>query len=51
VDKSVADYIRANRDKYTREAIRDQLLAAGHDQSAIDEAWRAIEAEPQPEMP
>jgi hypothetical protein len=45
VDQSIADYIRANRDKYTREAIRDQLIAAGHDHGAIDEAWHAVEAE------
>jgi hypothetical protein len=51
VDQSVADYIRANRDTYTREAIRDQLLAAGHALDAIDEAWRALEAEPLAEVP
>jgi hypothetical protein len=51
VDQSIADYIRVNRDKYTREAIRDQLLAAGHAPGAIDEAWRALEAEPLAEAP
>jgi hypothetical protein len=45
VDPSIAEYIRANRDNYTREAIRDQLLAAGHDREAIDAGWRAVEAE------
>jgi hypothetical protein len=51
VDQNVADYIRANRDKYTRQAIRDQLLAAGHASDAIDEGWRALEAEPLAEVP
>jgi hypothetical protein len=46
VNQSIADYIRANRDKYTRDAIRGQLLAAGHTPDAIDEAWRVLEAEP-----
>lgn len=45
MDQGIADYIRTNRDKYTRGAIRDQLLAAGHDQAAIDEAWEAVEAD------
>lgn len=39
----IRDYILANRDRYTREAIRGQLLQAGHDARAIDralqEAW------------
>lgn len=33
------NYIAANRDRYTREAITDQLLAAGHSRAAIDAAW------------
>jgi hypothetical protein len=44
----IRDYIRANRDRYTKEAIRDQLLAAGHDQSAIDAAWQQVAAEEPP---
>lgn len=39
----IRDYILANRDRYTREAIRGQLIQAGHDGWAIDralqEAW------------
>ena len=46
MDQGIADYIRTNRDKYTKGAIRDQLLAAGHDQAAIDEAWQAVETDP-----
>lgn len=41
MDQQINDYIKANRDKYTREAIRDQLIAAGHDPAAIDEALQA----------
>jgi hypothetical protein len=40
VNDPIRSYIRANREKYTEEAVRDQLLAAGHDRAAIDEAWR-----------
>lgn len=43
MDPRIDEYIRQNRDRYTREAIRDQLIAAGHDPAAIDkaldEAW------------
>jgi hypothetical protein len=37
----IRDFIAANRDRYTREAITDQLVAAGHDRALIDEAWEA----------
>ncbi len=33
MDPRIADYIRANRKKYTREVIREQLVKAGHDPS------------------
>jgi hypothetical protein len=36
MDPKIGDYIRENRDKYTREAIREQLIAAGHDPEAVD---------------
>ena len=51
MDPNIAEYIRANSEKYTKEAIRDQLLAAGHTPDAIDETWRALEAEPLAEVP
>jgi hypothetical protein len=35
----IDEYIRANRDRYTREAITGQLLEAGHDRAAVDAAW------------
>lgn len=37
------DYILANRDQYTREAMTEQLIAAGYDRAAIDDAWRRSE--------
>jgi hypothetical protein len=39
VNEQIADYIQQNRDRYTREAITDQLIKAGHNPSAIEEAW------------
>ena len=39
MDEQIRDYIRANRDRYTREAIRGQLLAAGHDPARVDAIW------------
>lgn len=44
MDPSIEEYIRQNRHRYTREAIREQLIAAGHDPSAIDQALRAESA-------
>ncbi len=34
----IDEYIRQNRGRYTTEAIRDQLVAAGHDRGAVDAA-------------
>ena len=36
MDPKIVDYIQANRTRYTREAIREQLIAAGHDPRAVD---------------
>jgi len=44
MDPRIADYIRANRKKYTREVIREQLVKAGHDPSEIDATWAALDA-------
>jgi hypothetical protein len=38
MNQLIEDYIREHRDKYTREAIREQLLAAGHDMASVDAA-------------
>jgi hypothetical protein len=42
----VDEYIRANRDRYTREAITAHLVAAGHDRAAVEAAWQRAEAPP-----
>jgi hypothetical protein len=44
MDPKIADFITANRRKYTREAITQQLLEAGHDRAAIDATWAALDA-------
>ena len=45
MNPEILDYIRANRARYYREAITAQLIAAGHEQGAVDEAWAAVSAE------
>lgn len=44
MDPRIADFIRANRKRYTREAIRQQLVEAGHDPAEIDATWAALDA-------
>jgi hypothetical protein len=44
MDPQIDEYIRQNRDRYTREAIRDQLTHAGHDPAAVDAAWDRLAA-------
>jgi hypothetical protein len=45
----IRDYIQAYRDRYTREAIRGQLLAAGHSADDVDRTWEELAAtQPQP---
>ena len=44
MDPRIADFIRANRRRYTREVIREQLIAAGHDPAEIDATWAALDA-------
>lgn len=41
-DNPIRDYIQANHDRYAPEAIRAQLMAAGHDPAAIDDALAAF---------
>jgi hypothetical protein len=43
MDPRIADYIRANRDRYTREAIRQQLIDAGYDPVVIDGTWAILD--------
>lgn len=53
MDPGMDAYIRANRGQYTDEAIRGQLIAAGHDAGAVDRAFEAIDqgAAPLTEQP
>jgi hypothetical protein len=44
MDPRIADYIRANRKKFTHQAITDQLVAAGHDRADVERTWAALEA-------
>jgi hypothetical protein len=41
-DSQIDAYIRENRGRYTREAVRQQLIAAGHAPEAIDAAWERV---------
>lgn len=47
---SIAEYIRANRHQYTREALDDYLRRSGHADLDIAAAWVALDAEA-PEHP
>jgi hypothetical protein len=35
----IEDYIRANRETYSRETLTAQMVASGHDRTAIEAAW------------
>ena len=39
---TIRDYILANRDTYTREAIIEQLVAAGHAKAAVERTWEQL---------
>ena len=43
MNQEIIDYIHKNRDDYTREAITQQLLAAGYSAVEVGAAWRVIE--------
>jgi hypothetical protein len=42
---AIDDYIKANRGTYTDQAIRDNLVAAGHQPAAIDQAFERLGVE------
>lgn len=44
-DERIVQYIVENRERYTEAALREQLVAAGHDPQVIDAAFRVAEAE------
>ncbi|MCA1572752.1 MAG: hypothetical protein LC798_21160 [Chloroflexi bacterium] len=43
MDPRIADFIRANRRRYTRDVIREQLIKAGHAPADIDATWAALD--------
>lgn len=44
MDPRIANYIRANRKKFPRQAITDRLVAAGHDRAEVERSWSALDA-------
>jgi hypothetical protein len=40
------DYLRANRDQFTREALTRRLVDEGHDPADVEAAWARIETDP-----
>lgn len=45
MDPKIRDYIQVNHDRYAPDAIRTQLIAAGHDPAAVDAALAAVASE------
>lgn len=43
IDPKIADYINANRRRYTDQAIRQQLIDAGHSPADIEATWSALD--------
>ena len=42
-DRRIADYISANRSKFTREAITQQLLESGYERQSIEATWDVLD--------
>lgn len=51
MDPRIDDYIREHAGTYTREAIRAQLIAAGHDPGRVDAALDQSELAPVTDIP
>jgi hypothetical protein len=45
MDPQIADFIRQNRDRYTRDAITKQLTEAGYRPEAIEATWEQLASE------
>lgn len=45
MNQNIPQYIRQNRDTYTREAIDRALVGAGYDPAEVQAAWAAVESE------
>lgn len=43
MDQRIADFISANRGRYTRDAMRQQLIDAGYSPEAIDATWAILD--------
>jgi hypothetical protein len=43
--ESLVDYLRTNRDLYTREALTDLLVSSGHSPEAVAAAWVEADAD------
>ena len=43
MDPRIGDFISKNRKKYTRDAITQQLVEAGHDRADVDATWSALD--------
>jgi len=43
MDPRIADFIAKNQGRYTREALRQQLIDAGYEPDAIDATWAALD--------
>ena len=39
----IDDYIRANRERFSRAGLDEKLRAGGHDEAAIEAAWARVE--------
>jgi hypothetical protein len=42
----IDDYLRANRDRFTRQALTKTLVDAGHDPAAVEAAWSRLGSGP-----
>lgn len=51
MDPKIGEYIREHRGTYTREALRSQLVAAGHDPAKVGEALAEAELAAREDMP
>ena len=51
MNPEIVQYILEHRGTYTREAIRQHLIDAGHSPAEVDAAWEAVESSQLPPTP
>jgi hypothetical protein len=51
VNDEILAYLRQNRGRYTREALTQTLVEAGHELAAVEAAWQQLEAVAWPPPP